>query len=164
MAPADLRLFEPPPVLSEREWQSVLQRALDREGWRWQHVFAMRTHSGQWRSSTTASGWPDLVCYRPPWTLAIEVKAQKGIIGPAQVPWLETFAEIPNGLAWVLRPADDWQVIARWIARPWIAPRVHGFQPTRPLASWPNVPDTDEESHGHRFSERRTHPSLGTRG
>lgn len=124
---SDDRLFTPAPILSERAWQSILQDALTREGWGWNHIYRMRTASGQWRTSTTAVGWPDLVAIRPPHILALEVKADRGVIAPEQIEWLKRFAAIPTGLAWVLRPKDNWQRVANWLHEPWKAPPTHGW-------------------------------------
>ena len=100
-------LFTPPKVFNEREFQSILQEGLTREGWNWNHTYRMRTASGAWRISTTAVGFPDLLAIRPPHILALEVKADKGRMGPEQVEWLARFAALPTGLAWVLRPRDN---------------------------------------------------------
>jgi hypothetical protein len=122
------QLFGTRPVLSEREWQTTIQRGLTREDWTWQHVYRMQDPHGRWRTSTTAVGWPDLVCFRGAWILAIECKSAKGKATPQQLAWLARFAEIPTGRAWLLSPtATDWQALANWLRDPENAPRVHGF-------------------------------------
>ena len=121
-------LFTPPKVFNEREFQSILQEGLTREGWNWNHTYRMRTSSGAWRTSTTAVGFPDLLAIRPPHILALEVKADKGRMGPEQVEWLARFAALPTGLAWVLRPRDNWQHVANWLHNPWKAPTIHGWE------------------------------------
>jgi hypothetical protein len=123
----DQHLFDPPPVLSERQYQSQIQQLLTREGWRWQHVYRMKDPHGRWRTSTTATGWPDLVCLRGEWILAIEVKAAKGKPTDIQLGWLAAFAAIPNGLAWLLSPKDNRQQISNWIHAPGIADRRYGW-------------------------------------
>jgi hypothetical protein len=138
------RLFPVPPVLSERTWQSILQDALTREGWAYNHVFRMKSAKGRWMTSTTAVGWPDLLAVRGPHILAIEVKAAKGVIGPHQLEWLERFAAIPTGFAWILSPKDSWQEIANWLHDPSKAPKVHGFSPSTALTfTQPPVPIGD---------------------
>lgn len=126
------RLFAVPPEMNERDWQSVLQKGLTREGFLWNHVYRMRTASGAWRTSTTSTGWPDLVAVHPGtgWVLGIECKkAPKDLPKPDQIEWLEAFAQIPTGRAWCLRPGDDWQMVANWLHDPEHAPRTYGWNP-----------------------------------
>ena len=136
------RLFVPPPVQSEREWQTTLQKRLSEEGWLWQHVYRMQTARGNWRTSTTAVGWPDLFAIRGTDVLAIECKA-KPSDKPTdeQIRWLSAIAAIPTGRAWVLRPTDDRQKVANWLHDPWTAPSVFGFVP---LASEASTTTTEE--------------------
>lgn len=122
----------------EREWQWIITEALTREGYLWQYVYPMQTKDGGWRTSTTAAGFPDVTAWRPPWSIAMEQKVHgprtaAGTPTPEQIRWLMTFAELPYGRAWVLRPTDDWQQIANWIHRPDTAPRIHGWVPPRRL-------------------------------
>lgn len=121
------QMFDPPPKFSEREWQTILQEGLKREGWAWQHIYKMKTARGNWRTSTTAVGWPDLVAMRGPYVLALEVKADRGVLGADQLTWLKRFADIPTGLVWVLRPRDNWQAVANWLHEPEKAPKRHGW-------------------------------------
>lgn len=131
------RLMAVPDVANERAWQTIIQEGLTREGWKWQHVFRLPVTRGgreTWRTSTTAVGFPDLTAWRAPWSLACELKMHRagtkaGEPSEAQVGWLETFARTPWGLAWVLRPEDDWQAIANWLHDPRRAPRIHGWTP-----------------------------------
>jgi hypothetical protein len=128
--PQALTLFPAPnPRLTERQWQYVIQRALDKEHYRWNHVYRMQSAKGRWMTSTTAVGWPDIVALRPPYIIAIECKGVTTPIEPAQYPWLVTFSELPTGRAWVLRPQDDWQRIANWLHDPETAPRIAGWRP-----------------------------------
>jgi Holliday junction resolvase len=116
--------------MNERKWQTTLQDGLKREGWAWQHIYRLKTASGQWRTSTTARGWPDLMAFREGWVLAIECKTGVGSWKPepGQLDWLERVAEIPTGRAWLLPPnGADWQDIANWLNRPEEAPRRLGF-------------------------------------
>lgn len=129
------RLFDLPPEMTERKWQTTLQKGLTRTAWRWQHIFRMRTADGAWRTSTTAVGWPDLMAFREGWVLAIECKrSRKDYPTPDQLAWLAEIAQIPTGRAWVLRPTDSWQDVANWIADPAKSPRIYGFEPPYALA------------------------------
>jgi hypothetical protein len=119
---------ERPTAVSEREFQQQITDLLDMTGWAWFHVYPLQTRHG-WRTPTTAKGIPDLVCVRPPYTLSVEVKSDKGAVGAEQLMWLERWSLIAGGRAWLLRPADDLQQIARWLQDPEHAPRRHGFTP-----------------------------------
>lgn len=110
----------------EKLYQRTLVDALKALGYEVSHTFPLRTESG-WRTGNTAKGWPDLVCLRGPWIVAIEVKAEGGRLRPEQGPWLERFARIPGGRAWVLDPTDDLDVVKAWLNTPAAAPRRHGF-------------------------------------
>lgn len=112
---------------TERDWQRTLVEGFEHFGYAVQHVYAMPTKDGGYRTSTTAVGWPDLACFKNEWVIGCEVKGIKTAIGPGQVDWLERFAAIPTGRAWMLRPTDDWEAIVRWMARPLEAPRRYGW-------------------------------------
>lgn len=130
------QLFDPGEVMNEKQWQKVLTERLKEEDYLVQHIYKLKTAAGTWRTSTTASGFPDLVAFRGGYVLAIEVKGPRGRARPEQIPWLETFADIPTGRAWLLDPIHTpWQDIANWIHRPETAPRTHGFVPTRIYAA-----------------------------
>jgi Holliday junction resolvase len=129
------RLFPVPPPLSERQFQDVLQQALTREGWSFNHIYRTKVASGAWRTSTTAVGFPDLLAVRGPHILAIEVKSAKGRVRPEQLEWLARFATIPTGLAWLLEPRMDWQAISNWLHNPGAetTPKIHGWTPNPAL-------------------------------
>ena len=112
-----------------------IQRRLTREGYRWQHVFRTRMQSGNWRTSTTAIGWPDLMAFRSGWVIAIECKSARGRTTTEQREWLAEIAQTPTGRAWVFSPKDSWQDVADWIHRPERAPRIHGWEPVDELTS-----------------------------
>lgn len=112
---------------SERDWQRTLVECFTTFGWAVQHVYRMPTKDGGYRTSTTAVGWPDLACFRGEWIVGCEVKGLRTTTQPGQEEWLERFAQIPTGRGWMLRPNDDWQQIANWIARPLTAPRRYGW-------------------------------------
>lgn len=112
---------------TEKDWQRTLVEGFEHFGWAVQHVYLMPTKNGGYRTSTTAVGWPDLVCLRREWVVACEVKGIRTAVGPGQIEWLERFAEIPTGRAWMLRPQCDWQAIVRWMAYPLQAPRRFGW-------------------------------------
>jgi hypothetical protein len=118
----------PVPVLpkDERAWQTVVQKALKREEYAWQHVYRLKTADGKWRTSTTASGWPDLVAFGHGAIIAMEVKGKDTPTTPAQLEWLHRFLEC-GAYAWRLRVIMDWQLLANMLAFPEDAPRRYGW-------------------------------------
>lgn len=113
---------------SERAYQETLVTTLEVFGWHVCHVYPLQTKHG-WRTGTTADGWPDLVCLRREWIIAIEVKSDKGRATPQQRLWLHRFAAVESARAWLLRPSDDYGEIVEWFRDPAHAPRVHGWTP-----------------------------------
>jgi hypothetical protein len=71
----------------EKDWQKTLVEAFEFFGWSVQHVFPLQTRAGQWKTGTTAKGWPDLVCLRRDWIVGCEVKGMKTRIEPRQIEW-----------------------------------------------------------------------------
>lgn len=126
------QLFETPPAMTERQWQSTIEKRLRTEEWLFQHIYRMKTASGAWRTSTTAVGFPDLTCWRRGYMVGIECKkGPKDKATPQQLEWLCEIAQIPTGRAWLLDPVrTDWQALANWLHKPESAPRVHGWVPT----------------------------------
>lgn len=51
----------------------------------------------------------------------------KTLVEAEQIEWLERFAQIPTGRAWILRPTADWASIVKWMARPAESPRRFGW-------------------------------------
>lgn len=128
--------------MTERELQTQVTQALHTLGWKTQHVYRLQTAADEskgrpaaWRTSTTASGWPDVVAVRPGWQLAIEVKSAKGAITDEQLAWLALLASLPFCRAWVLRPKDDPAVWMRWMRRPEGAPRRYGWSQEQAAAA-----------------------------
>jgi Holliday junction resolvase len=108
--------------------QRRLIHQLERAGWAQMHVRRMFQPDRQvWMTGTSAPGWPDLTAMRGAYLLAIEVKGPAGRVDPQQVVWLDRFATLPYGRAWVLKPRDDWDMVVRWIGSPGESPRRYGF-------------------------------------
>jgi hypothetical protein len=81
----------------ERDFQKQVEQAAALLGWLCFHFPAMQMNP---------SGWPDLICFRDGRTKILELKNEKGKLGPRQE---ETLAELQlAGMdARVYRP-DDW--------------------------------------------------------
>jgi hypothetical protein len=122
------RLVPAPVEPTERQFQSAIERALEREGYRFMHVRTTKTPDGRWLTGTSSPGFPDVLALRPGWVLAIEVKARTGKVTPVQIAWLTAFRDA-GALAWVTRPTDDLLMLARWIAAPETAPETFGWVP-----------------------------------
>lgn len=128
--------------MSERELQKQGTDALHTLGWRTQHVYRLQVAGDEetgrpaaWRTSTTASGWPDVVALRPGWMLAIEFKGAKTPVEDEQLAWLALFATQPCCRAWILRPRDDPAAWMGWMRHPETAPRRHGWDQEQAAAA-----------------------------
>lgn len=115
--------------MTERDFQSgVLVPCLKDAGYLVSHVFRLRTSNGEWRTSCTLKGLPDLMGVGRGHTLWIEVKGPKTPITIDQLLVLDAFADgCPTNRCWVLRPNDDWDAIVQWIYYPADAPVRYGF-------------------------------------
>lgn len=113
---------------NEKDWQRTLIEAFTKAGWAIQHVYKMPTGDGRFVTSTTAKGWPDLVCLRDEWIVGCEVKGLRTPIQDGQIEWLERFAQLASGRAWMLRPnTAPWEDVWQWIRFPLGAPRRVGY-------------------------------------
>ena len=118
----------PGPPTPEAAFQGLVTDALDLLGYVWDHTYPLRTRDG-WRTGSTLKGKPDLIALRPPIELAIELKAEGGVLAPEQRAVLSLYAQLPHARAWVLRSNMPWPMITGWLQAPQDAPRVHGFEP-----------------------------------
>lgn len=113
----------------ERAFQSTIEGALEAFGYVWDHTYPLRTEHG-WRTGSSLDGKPDLLAWRPPRMLAIEVKAGREKPTALQVAVLSLMAEIPCCRAWVISDQDPpWDDFVRWVRRPKLAPQTYGFEP-----------------------------------
>lgn len=115
----------------EKAFQDTVDGLLRMFGCVTKHDYPLLTKHGVYRTGTTLRGWPDLFAFHPRrWVLAIEVKAEHGVLDPEQLACLSLFAEIPCARAWVVSPVDpEWTDLQGWVRRPRDAPRVYGFEP-----------------------------------
>ena len=84
--------------ISERDFQRMVIDLADLTGW------VLQYHTYDSRRSNP--GFPDLVLVRPPRILFIELKAQKGVITPAQKLWKEALDKCPGVESYIWRPTD----------------------------------------------------------
>lgn len=116
------------PKASEADWQRTVEGALTNLGWSWQHVRRTRGRHGEWTTSTSHAGWPDLVALRGALILSIELKSETGSPTDEQLEWLARFARLIGGRAWIVTPVDpEWDTFVRWLRDPEHAPRRHGW-------------------------------------
>lgn len=118
----------PGPPTPEAAFQGTVTDALTALGWVWDHTYPLRTRDG-WRTGSTLKGKPDLIALKPPIELAIELKAEDGVLAEEQRAVLSMYAQLPHARAWVLRSTMPWAMITSWLQDPQAAPRVHGFAP-----------------------------------
>lgn len=105
--------------MKERELQRKLVELLHEFKWHTMHVRpVLDANSGQWTTTTSAKGWPDVVALRGIFVLAIEVKGERGKPTTQQLDWLARFAALPTGMAWVVWPSSDLDRLAQLMAYP----------------------------------------------
>lgn len=96
--------------MSENELLEAVLEMAALLGWRCYHARPARTASG-WRTAAQgngAAGFPDLVLVRNGCLWFVELKAEKGRVGPAQELWLDALKFVPGVRVDVWRP-DDWR-------------------------------------------------------
>lgn len=114
-------------LMSEAEYQKAIIKSCTKAGYLVNRVYKMKTNRGAWLTSTTLVGLPDLMAIGRGHTLWIEVKTANGPVSAEQLLLLDRFADIDSNRCWLVRPTDDLQLLANWIARPADAPRRFGF-------------------------------------
>lgn len=63
----------------EVDWQRTVTDAMDAMGWTWNHTRRSIGGKGRgWVTATTLRGWPDLVAWRGPRLLFVELKTDTG--------------------------------------------------------------------------------------
>ena len=123
-----------PNRVTEKEYLGQVTDLLTVLGWRHQHLYPLQTAKQGWRTGCTSPGFPDLLCVRQTYLVAAELKGYSargdaGRLDPAQARWLEAFAAIPTGRAWLLRPTDPpFATLVEWLRNPREAPKVYGWQ------------------------------------
>lgn len=99
--------------ISEQHWQADIVEMAERLGWAIMHVNRSRVGEGQNLTVTgyDGKGWPDLALFRPPRSVAIEVKTELGRVTPEQRGWLALLAAC-GWSTMVARPSDRDRVLA----------------------------------------------------
>lgn len=93
--------------LREDAWQRQVIELAQLAGWRIYHT---------WSSLHSPSGFPDLVCVRPPRIVMIELKSERGRISRPQQEWLTALERCPGVEAYVWRPRD-WEAVVEILQR-----------------------------------------------
>lgn len=88
---------------TERAFQAQVIELARLCGWRVHH---------QWSAVHSPAGWPDLVLCRPPRLVIAELKAEDGVLTPAQETWIALLRACPGVETFVWRPSD-WDEISR---------------------------------------------------
>lgn len=128
---------------AEKPFQHTVVGTFEIHGYEVQHVFPLLTKHGQWKTSTTSSGWPDLVCLRDEWLIACEVKGESTVVKDDQIAWLMRFAAA-HCPAWIIRPTDDFDLFVDWVRHPLTSPLTFGWEPLAP--DHPDYPFTRQRS------------------
>lgn len=91
--------------MSEKELQKAVVDAARRHGWRLAHFRASQSPKGNWLTAQTGDpGFPDLILVRKGRMLAVELKSDKGKLGPGQQQWLTMITMVEGADAYVWRP------------------------------------------------------------
>ena len=101
-------------VMSEAELQASVIELAHVRGWMVAHfranVLIQRKDGNTYRATPVqadGAGFPDLVLCRRDRVLFVELKAQRGVLSPAQARWLANLAlALPDGSVFVWKPAD----------------------------------------------------------
>jgi hypothetical protein len=115
--------------VTEREWQQTVVDTLTMLGYLVCHVYPLQTTRG-WKTPTTVRGWPDITAVGRGHTLFIEVKGAKTPVTAEQIAVLEILATPECARSWIVRPTDDYNTLANWMARPTTSPRRFGWNET----------------------------------
>lgn len=98
---------------SEKELQKRITDLARKFGWMVNHTYRARLEDGTWRTTTTATGWPDLLLVHPGWgrVLVLELKGPKGKVEPDQARWVSAFQQVARNApgvvhSFVVYPAD----------------------------------------------------------
>lgn len=119
--------------MKEKDLQRAVLDLLHLFRWAPNHVRPLLDSHGRWTTGTTAKGWPDIVALRGDWLVAIECKGTHSKMQPGQLDWLARFAALPHGLAWLVKPTSDLELLARWLAYPAEAEKVYGWSASPPV-------------------------------
>ena len=104
-------------TVREVDWQRTVCETLDVKGWTWNHTRSSIGGKGKgWVTATTLKGWPDLVAWRGPRLLFIELKADAGRLTAEQQVVLVELQTVAAANAYVevhvWRPRDWDRVVA----------------------------------------------------
>ena len=102
--------------IREVDWQKTVTACMDTFGWTWNHTRRSIGGKGKgWVTATTLKGWPDLVAWRGPRLLFVELKTDSGRLTNDQQVVLVELQEVaranPHVEVHVWRPKDWPQVV-----------------------------------------------------
>ena len=95
---------------SEKELQQRIVDLAREFGWMTQHVYRARLEDGSGRTTTSSTGWPDIVAVHPGWgrVLVLELKGPKGKVEPDQERWLVAFQSVARAAPGVVHAFAVW--------------------------------------------------------
>lgn len=88
--------------MREKDFQRQVETAAAFLGWVCKHFPAMQMNP---------SGWPDLICFKDGRTEIMELKNEKGKLGPRQIETIDELRTVGMSVN-VFRP-DDWEAIEK---------------------------------------------------
>jgi hypothetical protein len=101
--------------LTEKQWQTRVDRYARDRGWLTCHVFPGQVAAGRFITTTSAPGFPDWWAVRDGRLLVLEFKtegAPPSTIKAEQKRWVKALQEVPGVRAYVVRPSD-WPRVQR---------------------------------------------------
>jgi predicted type IV restriction endonuclease len=90
-------------AITEREWQSQVQRIASSLGWKFYHAPDNKPING--RIQKVVAGFPDLVLVKGDRLVFAELKRELGIVADAQLEWLAALTAT-GAECYVWRPSD----------------------------------------------------------
>jgi hypothetical protein len=90
-------LAHDPNLLRESELSSLVVELARLGGWKRYHT---------WSSKKSPRGFPDWIFVKQGRMLAVELKAEKGVVRPEQTEWLDALSDVPGVEVYLWRPSD----------------------------------------------------------
>lgn len=90
-------------AITEREWQSQVQRLASSLGWKFYHAPDNKPVNG--RIQKVVAGFPDLVLVKAERLIFAELKREQGIVADAQMEWLEAL-KLTGAECYIWRPSN----------------------------------------------------------
>lgn len=110
-----------------------VEHLLDLYGWRWFHApdnRPIQAASGRTYVQVVRRGFPDYIALRGPELLVIELKRERGRLGPGQAEWLEAWRTFAGALELTVTTANDAKRLTRDEVPAWPVAEVYIWRPS----------------------------------